>query len=318
MPRSGTPPWKVRQGLAARAQSASRAVADQDARIQRARRLLMAGRSRVDDWTLDDDFGPVCAGVAKTYKQGRKRFTDSLEQPSDQNLHEWRKGVKYSWYHIRLLRGSAPSVLKPLADRLHDLSDVLGDDHNLAVLTGQLRSCPDEFGGTGKVNEALVIVDGRRADLQRRALPLGARLYAERPSTFADRMTGYWRAWREFGEELPAGEIADLAPPGDDLDGLTREELDQKARQLELAGWSSMNRHELVPPFAPPEAPADNRPCCRWNPAGQRADSWIRQGMSRYRHRVGGCETPTALNKAWMPTSSRPVPLQALSIMGSA
>lgn len=210
--------WEVRQGLAARAESASGDAAGFDAQIQRARDLLEAGRSRVGSWTLGNKFAYICAGVIKTYKRGRKRLKDSREQPSDSNLHEWRKRVKDFWYHMQILRDAAPSMLSPLADRLHDLSDVLGDDHDLAVLTCQLMSCPNEFGGDGKVNEALAIICSRRADLQRRAFRLGARLYVERPSAFADRIAGYWQVWQELGEELPAGEIATLAPPSDDLD----------------------------------------------------------------------------------------------------
>ncbi|MGH8899620.1 MAG: CHAD domain-containing protein [Egibacteraceae bacterium] len=166
----------------------------------------------------------VCAGAAKTYRRGRKRFADSLEQPSDETLHEWRKRVKDSWYHMRILQDSAPSVLRPLADRL--------------------RSYPDQFGGANA--DALVIIGSRRADLQRRALRLGARLYVERPSAFARRLAGYWRAWRELGDELAAGEIADRAPPNDDLDGLSQDELHEKARQLQLSGRSSMDRGELT------------------------------------------------------------------------
>ncbi|MGH8886592.1 MAG: CHAD domain-containing protein [Egibacteraceae bacterium] len=234
----------IRDGLAARAQAASRGVADQDARIRRAQELLVRGRSRVDGWTFDNDFDVVCAGAAKTYSRGRKRFADSLEQPSDETFHEWRKRVKDSWYHMRILQDSAPSVLRPLADRLHDLSDVLGDDHNLAVLADQLRSYPDQFGGANA--DALVIIGSRRADLKRRALRLGARLYVERPSAFARRLAGYWRAWREFGDELAAGEIADLAPPNDDLDGLSQDELHEKARPLQRVGRSSMDQGELA------------------------------------------------------------------------
>ncbi|MGH8902190.1 MAG: CHAD domain-containing protein [Egibacteraceae bacterium] len=240
---------RIREGLSARTQSASPAASDRETQVARARDLLRGMRSQVDRWTLDEDFEPVRAGLAKTYRRGRKRFADSLEQPSDEHLHEWRKRVKYSWYHMRLLRDSAPSVLKPLANRLHDLSDVLGDDHNLAVLTGQLCSSRDEFGGAGEANEALIILDGRRADLQRRALRLGGSLYVERPSAFGRRMTGYWRVWQEHGEELAAGEIAELAPPDDGLDGLSRDELYQRAQQFELAGRSSlgsMDRAELV------------------------------------------------------------------------
>ncbi len=170
----------VREGLAARARSATLAAADQKARARRARDLLVEGKRLIDSASFDDDFAPLSAGLVKTYKRGRKRFEDSTGKPSDEALHEWRKRVKYSWYHARLLRDSAPSMIKPLSGAFHHLGDALGDDHDLAVLTGQLRSSPDEFGGTASVACTLAIVDDSRADLQRRAVQSGARLYVER------------------------------------------------------------------------------------------------------------------------------------------
>jgi hypothetical protein len=113
---------------------------------------------------------------------------------------------------VRLLQDSAPSVLGPLADSFHDLSDAIGSDHDLAVLTGMFRSAPDEFGGAEAVREAQLLIDGQRADLQRRAVRLGVRLYVETPEAFGARMAGYHHAWMTHGPELDTGEIAALAP----------------------------------------------------------------------------------------------------------
>jgi CHAD domain-containing protein len=201
----------VRAGLELRAEAATEAVTTDDERVRRARVLLKDAQGDIDGWPLDDDPTTLAGGIAKTYGRGRKRFAEGLEKPSDEQLHEWRKRIKYTWYHVRLLRDAAPSVLEPLAKRFHDLSDVLGDDHDLAVLTAQLRADPADFGGDDAVHPTILLIDGRRADLQRRAFPLGARLYAEPPSAFAERMAAYWRAWQDHGDEMEAGEIADLA-----------------------------------------------------------------------------------------------------------
>ena len=49
-------------------------------------------------------------------------------------MHEWRKRVKDLWYHCLLLQDAWKPVMSALADEAHELSDRLGDDHDLAVL----------------------------------------------------------------------------------------------------------------------------------------------------------------------------------------
>jgi CHAD domain-containing protein len=236
----------VRRGLVERASEATAAVADDDERIERARELLTRLRSAVDRWPVDDDVDIIAGGVAKTYKRGRNRLADTLDDPTDEHLHEWRKRVKYSWYHARLLRNAAPSVLKPLAKRLHDLSDVLGDDHDLAVLRAQLQAEPGQFGGELPVRDALAIIDLQRRDLQERARRLGARLYVEDEDTFAERLAAYWSVWARHGDELDAGEIADLTDDGDRLDELDDDALRDVAQRLGVGGRDDKEHDELV------------------------------------------------------------------------
>lgn len=236
----------VRGALVGRAEAASDAVREQQGRIERAAELMAAERVRVDDWPVPDDFDAVAAGVAKTYKRGSKGLGRSVAAPTTEHFHEWRKRAKYSWYHVRLLHLSARSVLDPLASVLHDLSDVLGDDHDLAVLGEQLAAEPDEFGGPDEVDAARMLLDGRRADLQRRAVKLGARLYVEEPGVFAERLRGYWQVWHDHGDELEAGEIEDLADADDALEDRTKAELYRRAQQLEIDGRSYMRRRELM------------------------------------------------------------------------
>ena len=237
----------VREGLAARAEAATDAVTGDDERVQRARALLREAHERVSRWRIGDDLDDVAAGLAKTYGRGRRGLARAFDDPTDANLHEWRKRAKYTWYHVRLLQDAAPSVLGPLTERFHDLSDAIGDDHDLAVLTGVLRAAPDEFGGTGAVREAQLLIDGQRADLQRRALRLGARLYVEKPAAFGARMVGYHAAWMAHGPELPTGEIAALAPAAAD------EEDEQEGPEASAEPEPPVEQDEPVVPEEPME-----------------------------------------------------------------
>lgn len=237
---------EVRDGLATRAAAASVTVVDGDDSIDAARDLIASGRDQIDRWPLDNDVAVVEGGLTRTYRRGRKRMRECMMRPTDRLLHQWRKRAKYTWYHVRLLRDAAPSVLKPLIGRLHDLSDVLGDDHDLAVLVDQLRAEPHVFGGDAVVATTVQVVEVVREDLQQRALRLGPRLYAEPPEAFAARLVAYWTAWKEHGDEWAAGEIADLAPADDDLDERSVRELQAIARDVDLSGRSTMEREELI------------------------------------------------------------------------
>jgi hypothetical protein len=74
--------------------------------------------------------------------------------------------------------------MKKLARRAHALSDLLGDDHDLAVL----RAAARERNATLAPGE-LAMLEGliarRRGRLQRKALSRGRRVYARKPRKLA-------------------------------------------------------------------------------------------------------------------------------------
>lgn len=82
-------------------------------------------------------------------------------------------------------------------DQLHVLSDLLGDDHDLAGLRAQLHDQPNRFGGTDVVGEFTALLDRRRARVQDAALRLGHRCFAESKDAFVARVEQYWRTWAE-------------------------------------------------------------------------------------------------------------------------
>lgn len=200
----------VRAELVARSEAASHAITAGDEHLTTATRRLREGRLIVGLWDFGDDVAVVAEGSGLTYRRARRALARVATEPDDEVLHEWRKRVKYLWYHARLLELAAPSVLVPGAERLKDLSDAIGDDHDLAVLAGWVRDEPDEFGPDEERRTLDLVVAHQRVDLQRRARRLGARLLAEETDAFVARLTGHMRAWRHEGDELACGKIAAL------------------------------------------------------------------------------------------------------------
>lgn len=164
---------KTGDQLAERAEEATQRILENERdRITRASKLIEEARSQSVDWDIPDEFEPIGGGVAKTYKRGRKRFAEAHQTRDSDVFHEWRKRVKYLWYQTRLLRDSAPSVLRPLASRLHDLSDALGDSHDLVVLGSVIDELDLDDDELAAVDTASV---GMRANLEDRALTLASR-----------------------------------------------------------------------------------------------------------------------------------------------
>jgi CHAD domain-containing protein len=174
-----------------------RETADAERKVGDAIAAIEAGRDAISEWPLEgDDWSIVEVGLRRAYGRGRNRFREAAAEPSAEALHEWRKRVKDLWYGLRILAPSWPDVAKPLADEAHELSDLLGDDHDLAVLAAAARERPDAFAGASGREALLDAIAERRSALQRDARSLGARLYADSPKAFVGRLERWWRAWR--------------------------------------------------------------------------------------------------------------------------
>jgi CHAD domain-containing protein len=145
------------------------------------------------DWA---EWEPVGDGLRREYRRGRSAFEAARRDPDGAATHDWRKRVKDHWYHLRLFRAGWPPVLKQTAKAAHALSDLLGDEHDLAVLREELRVEEGELWDPARSESIMALADRRRGELFAEAVPLGRRLYAEKPPRFAARIHGYWNAAR--------------------------------------------------------------------------------------------------------------------------
>jgi CHAD domain-containing protein len=156
---------------------------------------LRTVRARIDDWSpRRDGWKALEPGLDRGYRRGRRAFGVACQEPTAENLHEWRKRTKDLWYHLRLVKSVAPDIVGGHADETHRLSDLLGDDHDLALLGERLRNGSGEL--AVDIDAVVALIDHRREQLRTEAIRVGARVYAERPKTFARRLHRYWNATR--------------------------------------------------------------------------------------------------------------------------
>ncbi|MEX2577960.1 MAG: CHAD domain-containing protein [Verrucomicrobiales bacterium] len=158
---------------------------------------LVAARKRIDRWPVGDEgFGTIRRSIERVYRRGRERMRDALVNPSSQSRHEWRKRAKYLYHQLGFLRCLWPEVMETLESEQHRLSDLLGEEHDLAELKEMLASHPELAGGEQALPAIEGLVSHRQDELLARAWPLGARLYAESTDRFADRLEAYWNVSR--------------------------------------------------------------------------------------------------------------------------
>jgi CHAD domain-containing protein len=160
--------------------------------------ILTSARGRVADWPLDTDgFAAFEEGLERIYRQGRRNMRAARKEPTAENLHEWRKRTKDLWYHFALLEEAWPPVMEALADEAHELSDRLGDDHDLDVLLEWARNHAD-------AGPLVAAVDERRLRLQADAFDYGTRLYADKPGVFVGRIGRWWKTSARAARAEPA------------------------------------------------------------------------------------------------------------------
>jgi CHAD domain-containing protein len=162
---------------------------------------LSAGRAATAGLPLEADGWEVIGdGIHRSYRRGRKRLRSVEAEASVSNLHELRKRVKDLWYQLRLITEADPPLIGSLADDAHDLSDHLGDDHDLALLREEGARRHAAFSDAGNQRYLFELIDRRRGELQFAAISLGERIYSRKPKKFTKRLESRWEGGREFAQ----------------------------------------------------------------------------------------------------------------------
>lgn len=187
---------KVRATLVANHHEVTRCVLGENRALAGVGEAATRALARVSDWRIDGDgWASLESGLRRVYRTGHRALSLAAEHPSVENLHEWRKQAKYLWHDLQLLEPAWSSHEPELGDQAHRLSQLLGDDHDLAVLRQVLAADPLTYGGHRFLKTMFAVVDRRREELEQHAFALGRQLYNDPPKVFASRIEASWKAW---------------------------------------------------------------------------------------------------------------------------
>jgi CHAD domain-containing protein len=184
---------QLRRALVKRRREMREKLAGRDKTVSGIVRKVEGARKRLKKWPLKrGGWKAIGPGLKQVYEQGRRAMEEAREKPSDEDLHEWRKRAKDLRYELELLKRNWPQIIEPLAEHAHKLTDLLGDDHDLVVLSTVAR---EQFGEKDSVETQLLfaLIDERRKTLQREAFSMGGKLYQDKPDAFVRRIKGYWK-----------------------------------------------------------------------------------------------------------------------------
>lgn len=170
---------------------------------EEAKQRLTQVLDRIRAWPLDElRCKQLRKCVQKTYRRGRQALEAAIEKTSTKNLHTFRKRAKELWYQLRILRPLAPAVFEELNDELETIGQYLGQVHDLAFVAERLSS----IGLVRKQGDRILnaLIDSREKELERTAIALGERFYAESPRQFARRLSQYFSEWELTKARCPA------------------------------------------------------------------------------------------------------------------
>jgi CHAD domain-containing protein len=180
----------VRAALTRRKEGVSETIGDDT------RAALDALAARIPGWTIRGKPRQVIeGGLARTWERAARAHADCRGAPTVEAMHEWRKRVKYHWYHCRILSPVWPGPVSARAHEAKRLSDVLGDHHDLALYAAHLASDAAPKLAPETATELARIADRALAELEREAFALGARFFSEKPRRAAKRLAALYRIW---------------------------------------------------------------------------------------------------------------------------
>lgn len=161
------------------------------------REALLTIFQRSHDWKLlGRDHDILVEGLANTRSATRATMAKADRRRHPVEMHDWRKRAKDHWYQTRLLQPIWPEALQPVADAASQLTEDLGDHHDIGVLTDHVASLPDRQVPDAAARHLKSLAGTALTDLETRIFPLGARLYAGNPDAVARLWVKWWHIWR--------------------------------------------------------------------------------------------------------------------------
>ena len=137
-------------------------------------------------------FSLIASSIGICFRRGRRAFEKAYGQPESDNFHDWRKRVKNLRFQLAVIASIWPTVLGAYSEAAKDLEQMLGDDHNLSVMSSLLRENHSSRWQTLQAH-----IEERQTKLRQKARRAGSRLYAVPVKAWSRQLEASWTVWKE-------------------------------------------------------------------------------------------------------------------------
>lgn len=188
---------RVRESLVERHKVILRTFVEDGRQLPAVIESLREAQARVQEWKLTaEGFAFFAHGLHRIYGRGHAEKKVAYAQPTTENFHAWRKRVKYLWYHAQILQPLWPGMMKALEREIDLLADLLGEEHDLAVLeeSQYINALQSDSGCNRELLTALITQE--RARRRKAAVSIADRIYGEKADRFVKRIEGYWHVYQ--------------------------------------------------------------------------------------------------------------------------
>lgn len=190
----------VKEYLVEKRDKMSDQLLNEESILENLEKSILEADKRIQDWPIrNNSFATIKRSFLRVYQRGFSMLGYCMKDNSSEHLHEWRKRAKYLMYQLRVLLPLWPGMIERFDAEVNQLTDFLGNDHDLALLTLQINA-NDGFSKDGNPDIINVLIKNRRKVLQEQAFLLGKKIYAENPYNFVDRFETYWKSWELEGK----------------------------------------------------------------------------------------------------------------------
>ncbi|MDN3671059.1 CHAD domain-containing protein [Echinicola jeungdonensis] len=185
-------------GIVERREALEEEVLKKDHTLDRLRESLEKKQKEINSWPVKiKGFKTIGKGIKKVYKRGMKASNKARSSRRSTDFHEWRKRAKYLQYQLLMLKPLWPDFMDAWSNEIHDLTDLLGLDHDLALLEWFIKE--DEMVFPSKAEEEWFYNQLHQAqkEIRVKAILQGKRCYSEDTDQLLNRLENYWKVYQE-------------------------------------------------------------------------------------------------------------------------
>ena len=142
------------------------------------------------------NFSSIAAAFKRIYKQGKKARKMVEENFNEESSHEWRKLVKDYYYYSHLFGSSRPEFWQKRSVKLKELSEFLGNYHDLCIFKKLLKTKRYSW-GKENCRAFKKIATREQEKLRLAAQQIGAEVYRQTAADFYTEICSHWQMWKK-------------------------------------------------------------------------------------------------------------------------